>query len=1124
MVYPSKKKKKFTCKGCGDWFNDRFSSYAESHLSAKKSDGTFANPGCRKLYYPCCHCSYIGENFKSLKVHYGKNGQCLSTKRAIEDKDKVVLPERLNETSLDPSASSNSMSIKNRQGMLISSETISYVSNSSTARVVDVVFNENIRQNNVISPKNPQIPCASLLSSPQRAEQKKENERFLDNSLGCDDDHHDDSFLYDWDSDNNVQFAQTLSDEEESVHGLDGRTAEVPNHTNDQVGINSAAFNQTEDPSIRELVRHRLGQKEYFLLTKPEEMYADLFHLLQVANAPRNLFDKIVEWGFSHSSTLSRTGNKKSRMTAMKHVMQKLYNDDKMYLPTKSQIQLSSGRKISITKFSLRAAMVEMLSDADLMTRENLLWDIDEPWKLPEPEGHHMYGEPNTGTWHSRAVNFVQKKFGGSNRKVLLLPMAFFIDGLKIDKYSKLKCEAVIGNWLIFKRKCRNKVQSWFPLGFVEDQGYFTPGYTNKEKTEGKKIQDYHDMLKEIFGELRVLQETGICCDLVLDDVEHNNVLLYPDIQYIIGDCEGNDKLCGRFASHSTDTPWLCRDCNVPSQQGHDHMFQCTFTTKADFVDKSREELKRMSHHLIKNTFHEITNGDCPRNIHGNSPVEFLHQLLLGNCDDVGKCLNFTDAAMKVLDKAICAIYPWANSQSYRMMPNLHPFRTGMTSVSALKATERYAKVFAIYLCLLNPSCIDGLMQCQQRGQRSGVKNSLNYLRGYFAAIDETVIFHDWLKRDEFSQTVINSGQHEGGDEQEPKALARIRDFYKTFKDNILVEGNQFDKPKSHQLLHIPDIIKRHGACSNYDGSRGEFLGKVLIKDNAKRTVQKQETLSYDVALRYAEAKVITDCKKLQMMNRKPPARTQHITGKTNKSFELSITADDATIVIGDVERINISMQWLSTPPVSSFDRDFLLGVIRRLYFHSPSAGGCVAVDSKIPGLTDYTCEHIQTTGEDGEIIHPVFRANPYFRSHGPWYDWAMFRWEGYDEPIPAQIKIILDLRNVDIITDDVEEDEDGGNVQRNQVSVDPILTNDVFFVVFAGDGTYPEDFKDNYFDSSICKRFRLEKHWTLAPASAMCSEAFVIPDIDINNPDSQPTTACLIKSRSEWPDTFLRQ
>ena len=81
------------------------------------------------------------------------------------------------------------------------------------------------------------------------------------------------------------------------------------------------------------------------------------------------------------------------------------------------------------------------------------------------------------------------------------------------------------------------------------------------------------------------------------------------------------------------------------------------------------------------------------------------------------------------------------------------------------------------------------------------MKNSLNYLRGYFAAIDETVIFHDWLKRDEFSQTVINSGQHEGGDEQEPKALARIRDFYKTFKDNILVEGNQFDKPKSHQLL-----------------------------------------------------------------------------------------------------------------------------------------------------------------------------------------------------------------------------------------------------------------------------------------------------------------------------------
>ena len=110
MVYASKKKKKFICKGCGKWFYDRFSSIAESHLSAKKSDGTLANPNCRELYFPCCHCSFIGESLQSLKVHYGKNGQCMSTKRAIEDKDKVVLPERVG-TSLDPAASSNSMSI-----------------------------------------------------------------------------------------------------------------------------------------------------------------------------------------------------------------------------------------------------------------------------------------------------------------------------------------------------------------------------------------------------------------------------------------------------------------------------------------------------------------------------------------------------------------------------------------------------------------------------------------------------------------------------------------------------------------------------------------------------------------------------------------------------------------------------------------------------------------------------------------------------------------------------------------------------------------------------------------------------------------------------------------------------
>ena len=145
----------------------------------------------------------------------------------------------------------------------------------------------------------------------------------------------------------------------------------------------------------------------------------------------------------------------------------------------------------------------------------------------------------------------------------------------------------------------------------------------------------------------------------------------------------------------------------------------------------------------------------------------------------------------------------------------------------------------------------------------------------------------------------------------------------------------------------------------------------------------------------------------------------------------------------------------------------------------------------------------------DNDSPH-ILRANPYFRNHGPWFDWALFHWEGYKEPIPAQIKIILDLRNVTIETQEGNGDDDI-NVMANWVSINPILTNDVFFVVYAGDGTNPE-LPDNHFGSCLCQRIKLEQHWTLAPASDMCSDAYVIPDIDINNPDVPPHTAVWVK------------
>ena len=131
-------------------------------------------------------------------------------------------------------------------------------------------------------------------------------------------------------------------------------------------------------------------------------------------------------------------------------------------------------------------------------------------------------------------------------------------------------------------------------------------------------MQDYHDMVSHIFKELREIQEAGdILMDLDFHDGNvHKDVIVYPDIQYVMCDCKGADVLCGRKGTHSLDTPWLCRDCNVPSRRGHDTEFICQWTKMSNIKGKMKEELASMSHFKVKsNAFYKITMGKCENKI-----------------------------------------------------------------------------------------------------------------------------------------------------------------------------------------------------------------------------------------------------------------------------------------------------------------------------------------------------------------------------------------------------------------------------------------------------------------------------------------------------------------------------
>jgi hypothetical protein len=119
------------------------------------------------------------------------------------------------------------------------------------------------------------------------------------------------------------------------------------------------------------------------------------------------------------------------------------------------------------------------------------------------------------------------------------------------------------------------------------------------------------------------------------NDTQMDAVLFFP-IQFIIGDCEGHDKLCGHFSSHN-NTPGLVRDCAIPTTLGDDVNHTCHFYTTDEMTRFTDNELKARSFHRIRSPCHKNTDfGASHQGINGALMPENHHAYLAGSCKEVG--------------------------------------------------------------------------------------------------------------------------------------------------------------------------------------------------------------------------------------------------------------------------------------------------------------------------------------------------------------------------------------------------------------------------------------------------------------------------------------------------------
>jgi hypothetical protein len=500
------------------------------------------------------------------------------------------------------------------------------------------------------------------------------------------------------------------------------------------------------------------------------------------------------------------------------------------YRPKRTLIELSSGRQVYITTIGFEIMVKDMLSNTTLINPDNILWGNEDGDSL---------SEVNTGHWWS-----VANAAECSTESEVLWPLTLFIDGMKISNLGTLRLEPVTFTFSRFKRRVRYQGNAWRTVAFIEEARQVRVGVNISAQD---KLQDYHDILRFILSDLSILQRRGIAWHFPdnCDELSNCRVVLRLPIQLIIGDCEGHDKLCGRYRIHGQNVKGLCRDCDIPTVNADNVDWKCVYRESSYLRRHTAEELVNISFYEIDNALHSVSFGGTSRGFLAALLAENLHVLKSGLFPVIhdgiwsslsGKGKDYLQAGAQFfvnINKSI--------ENHFEGLPPINAFRNGMTSekvggVMSLSSSEKHGRIFLMY-CLLTCSHV---IQYLCRHPKRELHYDYTYWRNIFQMLEMALAFEAWVCQKEHQKEDIIG---EDGTPETSTSHMRIRQFLhklRTFCPTLT--SAEFRTAKFHQCLHFPRYIYEHGSMLNFDGNRPESMAKHNLKDPASHTQGRHHT------------------------------------------------------------------------------------------------------------------------------------------------------------------------------------------------------------------------------------------------------------------------------------------
>lgn len=910
--------------------------------------------------------------------------------------------------------------------------------------------------------------------------------------------------------------------------------------------------------------------RENVIFDKCDVANIELFQLLRTSGAPKYLFERIQQWSARHSYALS-SSNPVKRQTFVKNIRTKTYgpNFSKELEPRIEYLYLLNGSRIPVVYFSFRAAVASLLSNSVLMKDDNLLLNPDNPFNSI-PDGD-VLSDINSGWWYRETVSLFELQHG----RDILLPIILFIDGSTIDTNQKMNVEPITFTLGIFKRSVRNRHEAWRTIGYIEKLKHVvSESIVRKANNPKNRLQDKHTIIKFILKELIELQgpDAGFKWDLEIGGKVHR-VHFKLAVQVIIGDCKGNDELCGRYGNHSRLTSGFCRDCNVDYEESDNPYHMCQWITPRDFIQKTEEDLNRMGFHSIENAFSLLNFGAGERGVYGATPSEPLHSFKLGICKylfDGFVSDHLPKSTLKKIDKMVTALGSGTQRQSYQPVPKISVVRHGITKIGTLTADEQFARIFCVYLSLNDPMTFKSLSNdnryARPKGENDDEENLAPVSIGsmgiedatkWFRMFEDTVLYHSWLYADEhdldnllpefdddsdssFDNDETNSNQqlhrnrsdkiHDGNDSD---SMHFIRKYLADLKSVLnRSDGNEHRLVKFHQQLHNPRQVLKDGVLLNVDGGRCESIAIHSSKNQASISQKRANKLNWQIANNLFDDTSVKDASILHEYLHEVVYEDVTAIDSSNDSdsspggSHFSISIDDPETAIDNTGRVSIKMKWRGRTTRSQMNQNISEALVKRLFFNT-SVGGCLKHNSVIKGFTELKLEG------------HTYRSHPSYWGERPWYDWALVQWDHDSDPYPAQICMFLDLSEATFMNEDeldhfrnsplgrrlMEQSDHHQNQRQNNYEY---LTRTMWMVVRSSLSHEEQGIRlrDEYrVASRICKRYYMEDEYRIIPVDSIEGPAFCLHvngTVDCSNDVSANDQIIFLRDKKEWKSLFL--